>query len=529
MDLWAKEQIIITAEMRAQAAVIPRRRRLALALGCGLLSSWIAPAGMAAVGCITSTDWAEQLRRDLDMMARQLSQTLRPWIVPNRIFLPETYGAAEGALATPAIQAAIDACAAAGGGVVRLAAGDYVSGTIVLRSGVMLEVARGCRLLGSTDLKDYPDHQAHRLTVMDSNMGMNQSLIFAENCERIGIRGTGTIDGRGSQINFPGEDTPGATPGRPFLIRMLDCNSVVIADIRLKDSPCWMQNYLNCEDLLIDGIHVENQANHNNDGIDIDGCRRVIVRNSFINSEDDGLCFKGASQRPTENVLVENSQFFSSCNALKFGTDSQGDFRNILVRNVVVGGASNEMRSFHRRKADGGISWETVDGGTVERVLVHDAHIVRSESPLFLCIGHRGRVRPGQPAPMPGTMRYIVFDRITGDDNGMRGSFFTGFEDKPIEHMLLRDIHIAMSGATEAAVNPSNIPEIRTEYPDPHMFAKVMPAYGLWARHVRHLNLLRVRFTGASNDGRPMILADSDASVRSLVKEKQSDCRPQSA
>jgi hypothetical protein len=437
--------------------------------------------------------------------------------VPERIFQPESYGAAAGTLATAAIQGAIDACAAAGGGVVRLAKGDYVSGTIVLRSGVMLEVAEGCRLLGSTDLKDYPDHQAQRLTVMDSNMGMNQSLIFAENCERIGIRGAGTIDGQGSQNNFPGEVSPHATPGRPFLIRMLDCKNVVIANIHLKDAPCWMQNYLNCEDLLIDGIHVENQANHNNDGIDIDGCRRVIVRNSFINSEDDGLCFKGASQRPTDNVLVENSQFFSSCNALKFGTDSQGDFRNILVRNVVLGGASSEMRSFHRRKADGGISWETVDGGTVERVLVHDAHIVRSESPLFLCIGHRGRVRPEQPPPAPGIMRYIVFDRISGEDNGMRGSFFTGFEERAIEHVLLRDVHIAMAGATEAAINPANIPEIRTEYPDPHMFAKVMPAYGLWARHVSHLNLLRVRFVGASNDKRPMILADVDTDMSCLA------------
>jgi hypothetical protein len=335
---------------------------------------------------------------------------------------------------------------------------------------------------------------------------MNQSLIFAEGCERIGIRGKGTIEGRGTQANFPGEETIGSTPGRPFLIRMLDCKQVVIADIRMRDSPCWMQNYLNCEDLLIDGIHVENQVNHNNDGLDIDGCRRVIVRNCFINAEDDALCFKGASQRPTENVLVENSQFYSTCNAIKFGTDSQGDFRNILVRKVTVGGPSASMRAMKRRKADGGISWETVDGGVVERVLVHDARIVRSESPLFLRLGDRGRVRPEQARPKPGQLRHIVFDRISGDDNGVRGSFFTGIGDKAIEHVLLRDVALGMAGTTAQAADPARIPEARAEYPDPHMFSAVMPAYGLWTRHVNSLMLVRVRFTTAAPDKRPMML-----------------------
>ena len=496
-----------------RGAVNRSRRSFALALGGGLLSPWLAPAGMAATtgACASTPAWAEQLRRDLDAMALTLTQTLRAWNVPARVFAPEDHGHVAGALASAAIQRAIDACAAAGGGVVRLAGGDYISGTIDLRSGVMLEIAEGSRLLASTDLNDYPTRQARRLTVMDSNMGMNQSLIFAENCERVGIRGKGTIDGRGNQANFPGAQTIGATPGRPFLIRMLDCKSVVISDVRMRDSPCWMQNYLNCEDLLIDGIHVENQANHNNDGLDIDGCRRVIVRNSFISAEDDALCFKGASQRNTENVLIENCQFFSSCNALKFGTDSQGDLRNILVRQVVLGGPSGEMRALNRRKADGGVSWETVDGGTVERVVVHNARIVRSESPLFLRLGDRGRVRPEQARPAPGKLRHIVFDRISGDDNGMRGSFFTGVAGSVIEHVLLRDVDLTMAAATGPAIAQAAIGEDRAEYPDPHMFATVMPAYGLWLRHAREVSLLRVRFASAGKDARPALLAGVDA------------------
>lgn len=493
--------------------VAPARRRAMGAAGAGMLAAWLAPWTMPAraAACAGVPDWVGSLRRDLEDMADALTRTLTPWQVPERVFQPEDHGLRAGELATGAIRRAVEACAQAGGGVVRLAHGDYVSGTIDLRSGVMLEVAEGARLLASTDLADYPERVARRPTVQDSNMGMNQSLIFAEGCERVGIRGKGLIDGRGTQANFPGEVSPGPTPGRPFLIRMLDCRQVVIQDIHLKDSPCWMQNYLNCEDLIIDGIHVENQANHNNDGADIDGCRRVIVRNSFINSEDDGLCFKGASQRPTEQVLVENCRLYSTCNALKFGTDSQGDFRNVLVRHVEVGGPSASMRVMNRRKADGGISWESVDGGTVERVLVHDVHVVRSESPLFLRLGDRGRVRPEQPKPQPGKLRHLVFERVTGLDNGKRGSFFTGIPDHPVEDVVLVDVDLPMHATGEAAAAPRAIPEAPAEYPDPHMFSTVMPAYGLWTRHARRVTLQRVRFTLDGPDPRPMLLAGPDA------------------
>jgi hypothetical protein len=479
-------------------------------LQAALLAPWLLPAVARGAACATP-GWADALRRDLDAMADELTRTLRPWPVPDKVFVPEAYGLRPGEPATAAIRRAVDACAAAGGGVVRLAQGDYVSGTIDLRSGVMLEVAEGACLLASTDLKDYPERRARRPTVQDSNMGMNQSLIFAEGCTRVGVRGKGLIDGRGTPANFPGEETTGATPGRPFLIRMLDCSRVVIADLRLKDSPCWMQNYLNCENLIVDGIHVENQANHNNDGIDIDGCRRVIVRNCFISAEDDALCFKGASQRPVDQVLVEHCRLYSTCNALKFGTDSQGDFRNVLVRHVEVGGPAADMRAMKRRKADGGISWESVDGGTVERVLVHDAHIVRAESPLFLRLGDRGRVRPEQARPQPGRLGRIVFDRITGSDNGRRGSFFTGVPGHAIEDVLLRDVDLPMTATTEPAVRQQDIPEAPAAYPDPHMFSTVMPAYGLWTRHMRRLTLQRVRFTTTGPDPRPMLLAGPDA------------------
>jgi Glycosyl hydrolases family 28 len=457
-------------------------------------------------------DWVGALRRDLEAMAEHLTRTLMPWSGPREIYRPEQHGfdGASGALATGAIQAAIEAAAQAGGGTVRLSRGDYVSGTIDLRSNVRLDVARGARLIASTNLADYPERVARRPTVMDSNMGMNQSLIFAEGCENIGLCGAGVIDGRGTPDNFPGAETIGATPGRPFLIRVIDCSRVHVAGIHMRQSPCWMQNYLNCEDVLIEHISVENEANHNNDGIDIDGCRRVIVRDCDVNAEDDALCFKGASQRPMEDVLIEHCRLFSTCNALKFGTDSQGDFHSVLARHLEIGGVPADMPATRRKRADSGIAWESVDGATVENILVQDIRIVRADSPLFLRLGDRGRVRPEDARPAPGALRRIVFERVHGEDNGARGSFFTGIPDKLIEDVVLIDVELGVAASHDAPPAEADIPEKRADYPDPVMFGPILPAYGLWARHINGLDLVRVRFAADGADARPMLRTSFD-------------------
>lgn len=477
----------------------------------------LAVAGTARASGVTCSaqwpQWADDLRADLEAMARELTRTLKPWSGPKRVLAPEEFGydPASGALATLAIQAAVDAAAERGGGTVRLANGDYVSGTIDLRSNIRLEVGKNARLLASLDLDDYPERIAARPTVMDSNMGMNQSLIFAEGCENISICGKGLIDGRGSRENFPGEETVGATPGRPFLIRIIDCKRVHVKDVNLKDAACWMQNYLNCEDVLIEKIHVENQANFNNDGCDIDSCRRVIVRNCFISSGDDALCFKGAGQRPMHDVLVENCRLYSSCNAIKFGTDSQGDFRRVLARHLEIGGPSDDMRAMRPRRADSGVSWEVVDGCTMENILTTDIRIVRAKSPIFLRLGDRGRVRPDEEKPAPGNLRRLVFDKIEGGDNGPRGSYFIGIPEKRIEDVAIRDLNLETDPTDEPALDENAIPEMHSDYPDAHMIEGVTPAYGLWARHIDGLTLTHVNFTLTAPDPRPTIKAETDA------------------
>lgn len=454
--------------------------------------------------------WADRLRRRLDKMAVELTAKLKPWQGPALTLRPDGTD-------TKAIQAAIDQVAAKGGGTVLLADGDFVSGTIDLRSHVRLKIERGARLLASLDLADYPDRVARRPTVMDSNMHMNQSLIFAEGCENIALVGEGTIDGRGTQDHFPGQEGSGATPGRPFLIRVIDCKKIHVQGLTLRDSACWLQDYLNCDELLIEDLTVDNQANVNNDGCDIDGCRDVIVRNCLINAEDDALCFKLASERPTERVLVEKCRIYSTCNALKLGTDTQSLCRDVLVRDVELGGPDPSMPSLRRRRALSAISWESVDGGIAEDAVFTRIRIVRTDTPLFLRLGDRGRVMPDQPRPPPGEIRRLVFDGVTGGDNGAHGSYFTGLPDHPIRDIALRKVDLSVGGTSVPANDQAKIPEMAAQYPDAPMVKGPLPAYGLWARHLENLTLSAVRFAPDAPDPRPMVQADFD--VRGLRRD----------
>ena len=468
----------------------------------------MAGASPAQAQTTNAPAWEAPQRAALNQMAANLTANLKPWKVPARTFAVENYGAiADGqTVNTRAIQSAIDACAAAGGGTVLLSKGDYVSGTIELKSGVMLQIDRIARLIASTNLADYPDHVPARPTIMDSHYQLKMSLIYAENCERVGIRGQGEINGRGVPANFPGGQSNGTLPGRPFLLRFVECKKVVMDGIRLLDSAAWLQNYLACEDVILQNLYVQNQANYNNDGIDLDGCRNVIVRNCFVNSEDDGLCFKGASGRTMENVLVENSRFYSTCNAVKFGTDSQGGFRNVLIRNVEVGGPSDDMPAKTRRTAISGVSWESVDGGVLENIRCENIRIVRTRSPIFLRLASRGRMMPGQTKKI-GAIRRIAFDGVTGESSGPYGSSIVGIPGAIIKDVVIRNVSLSSEGGGEVQ-GPKK--EEEGGYPEATMFGPT-PAYGFWVRHAANVSLFNVAVTPREMDARPLVSAEQDA------------------
>lgn len=439
----------------------------------------------------------------LNKMADSLSKNLKPWKVPNNEFKVEDFGAVGDSqtVNTKAIQSAIDACSEKGGGVVLFSKGQYVTGTIRLKSGVMLEIANDSKILGSTKIADYPEK-------IENFRMFRQCLICAEKCVNIGIRGKGEIYFRGELANFPGEETLGKMVDRPFGIRMVDCKNVVLQNIFLHNAAAWMQNYIYCQNMIFDGMKVINQANYNNDGFDPDGCTNVIVRNCFINAEDDALCLKGASGKPSSNFLIENSTIISSCNALKTGTETQGDFYNIVARNLKLGGIPDEMYALKRHDASSGITLATVDGGNVHDVLISNVSIDRTRSPIFIRIGSRLRPVGNNPPKEIGYLKDVVIQNVSGDNNYKEGSLILGLKDHPISDVVIDNYTIKMEGGGDTTLIKKEVPENERGYPDARFFFKQgLPSYGFYIRYANKINISNAAIIPNKKEARPIIFA----------------------
>ena len=269
-------------------------------------------------------------------------------------------------ITTKTIQKAIDDCADKGGGTVYFPAGKYISGTLFLKSFVSLYLETGAVLEGSKDLNDYPVTVSKIRSYTDNYT--NKSLIYGEDLQYIAITGHGIIDGNGASFQVSNEFAEKSLFDsyrvRPYMIRLINCKNITVKDITLLNSPMWVQHYMACTNVNIDGITVSSRVNHNNDGIDIDACDNVRISNCDIISGDDAIVIKSTFDRPCKNITITNCVLSSNCNAFKLGTESYGDFQNINLNNCII---------YETNLA--GIALEMVDGGSLDNVSVSDINM----------------------------------------------------------------------------------------------------------------------------------------------------------
>jgi polygalacturonase len=406
---------------------------------------------------------------------------------------------------TLAIQKAIDACSKTGGRVI-FPAGKFLSGTIILKSNVVLYFEAGATLLGSTDINDYPVIVPKFRSYADFHI--NRSLIYAENQENIGITGPGVIDGNGDSPEF--HDGKKTLLEKPPTIRIISCRHVTVSGVHLENSAKWMQHYLACDFLVIKNITVYNHSNGNNDGLDVDGCHYVTISGCSIDSDDDAICLKSDSRRKCENVKITNCVASAHCNAIKIGTETMGGFRNIFISHCRIRPCADTVKINGLKEGISGIDLLIMDGGTMENVTVSHIAIDSESTPLFIRLGNFGRTYyTGEPKPKPGIIRNIVISNIVAKNAGKYSSSISGFAGNFIENVSLSNISISAKGGGGDKDTGKMVPENETKYPDAFtMYNGILPSYGLYIRQVKNIRLTNIKLETVNADERSALVMD---------------------
>jgi hypothetical protein len=404
---------------------------------------------------------------------------------------------------TRAIQTSIDRCHAAGGGIVEFPPGDWVSGTLRLRSRVHLNLLPGASLLGSTDGADYPVQPTPAYRSQKDPAGF-RALIYAEGETTIGLFGAGTIDGRGAAFPFGGDDAD----GRPRLIQFVSCSDIRVVDLRLRDSGLWMQHYLNCDHVSLRGLRVWNHANRNNDMVDIDGCRNVTISDCVGDTDDDGITLKSTGPAPCENIVIANCILSSRCNAIKLGTESTGGFRNIAISNCIVKPSAAPDGIYGHPEGISAVALEIVDGGTLDGVIISNLRVTGTRSPFFIRLANRARpFLPHLPKPNVGRLRNIMIQNVLVSEAGDVGSSMTGLPSHPIENITFENVRIENRVAGVPQHAAVEFPEKPEAYPEATMWGP-LPAHGFYVRHTRNVRFDNVFVAAANGEVRPVFVSE---------------------
>jgi polygalacturonase len=426
-----------------------------------------------------------------------------------KIFNIKIYGAiGDGvALNTEAIQKTIDACHAAGGGMVWVPAGDFVTGTLHLKSHITLSLDYGASLLGSQNLEDYPTDNLRR-----AREGQSECLLYAEDATNIRLEGLGVIDGRGTPEAFPKRRGRGGRDSRPRLLRFERCENVTFSGLTYRRPAFWGLHLVDCKDIHITAVTIRFLNNgQNNDGIDLDGCEDVLIENCDIQSGDDAICLK-SSRYPCRNIVVRGCRVCSHTAPLKFGSSTHGGFIDVSLTNC-----------YFYDSPMGAMKLALVDGGRLENIEISRVVMENVGCPIFIRLGNRGSTfGKGGKAPV-GTLKSVrisdVVAKVTLQDRDKSGDYsdrekakagpimISGIPGHYVEDVVLENVKISYPGYGSEEEAKRVVPEDENRYPEQFFFG-VLPAWGAYIRHAKNIEFKDVELTLRGADARQKIGLD---------------------
>ena len=406
-----------------------------------------------------------------------------------------------------------------------LPAGTYLSGSIQLKNNIHLLIDAGATLLGAPqEMNAYdPEEPFTGPAYQDGgHTFFHNSLIWGENLTNVSITGQGTINGGGLVTGDGNEDrvdgfstfgrgaapppsttSPGARLGNKAIALKL-CRNVLLRDFTILHGGHFAIITTGCDDMTVDNVTIDTDR----DGMDIDCCRNTMISNCRVNSpRDDGICPKSSFALGrnviTENLTIVNCQVSGfqegtlvdgtmrgggGTGRIKFGTEANGGFRNVTVANCT-------FRACH------GLALEEVDGGILENITINNISMMDVAGyPIYITTGKRNR---GPNVTQPSRARNILISNIigTGIDRAS-GIQIAGLPEQPIEGVRLENIRLQFKGGGTQANAAAMPPELGTGYPEPR---GTMPAYGVFARHVKGLELANITLGFDTEDLRPAL------------------------
>ncbi len=353
---------------------------------------------------------------------------------------------------TIAIQGAIDACAAQGGGTVRLTKGTYLSAPIMLKSNITLQLDKGATLLGSPDHGDYPEKTEFRLPAV-------QSLVSALNAENLTISGEGVIDGQGQSWwamtrNVRNAGVMGVHP-RPRLIVLDHCKHVRIEGVTVQNSPFWQIVPYYTDDLTIHNIRVlAPYPSPNTDAVDPFSSSNIHIDHLYADTGDDNIAIKsgainsGGGDDPSHDITITDCTFMHG-HGLSIGSEIAGGVHNILAERIHFEGTDNGIRVKANRDRGNDVSnlvFRDIDMKDVKNPLV-----VSEYYPLILPVG----ALTAQPVThLTPHFHDITFENITATGGEMAGAI-VGLPEAPVDNIVLKNVKLA--GKTGLTVGYANV------------------------------------------------------------------------